>query len=173
MLMPLIRPATPADLPAVTAIFAHYVTTSVFTFETVPPALADWGHKLTGLAARGLPFLVADLEGEVAGYAYAAPWRPRPAYDRTAEDSIYLHPERTGLGLGRHLLRALLTSCAGAGVEQVVAVIADSGCPASVALHRAFGFTDAGRLRAVGHKHGQVIDTILMQHDLTAKTLAR
>lgn len=164
--MPLIRPAIPADLAAVTAIFAHYVTTSVATFETMPPTEDDWGHKLADLTARGLPFLVADVDGEVAGYAYAAPWRPKPAYHRTAEDSIYLHPERTRLGLGRRLLGVLLQDCAKAGVEQLIAVIADDS-PASVALHRAFGFADAGRLRAVGHKHGRVIDTVLMQRDLT------
>jgi L-amino acid N-acyltransferase YncA len=164
--MPLIRPAIPADLAAVTAIFAHYVLTSVATFETTPPSADDWGHKLAEVTGRGLPFLVADVDDEVAGYAYAAPWRPKPAYDRTAEDTIYLHPERTGLGLGRLLLGTLLPDCARAGVEQLIAVIADDSLP-SVALHRAFGFTDAGRLRAVGHKHGRVIDTVLMQRDLT------
>jgi len=165
--MPLIRPAIPADLAAVTAIFAHYVTTSVATFETTPLAEDAWRRKLADLTARGLPFLVAEVEGEVAGYAYAAPWRPKPAYDRTAEDTIYLHPERTRLGLGRRLLGALVQDCTRAGIEQLIAVIADDSL-ASVALHRRFGFTDAGRLRAVGHKHGRVIDTILMQCDLSA-----
>ncbi|HTU76804.1 MAG TPA: GNAT family N-acetyltransferase [Trebonia sp.] len=169
--MPLIRPAIHADLAVVAAIFAHYVTSSVATFETTPPTEQDWEQKHADLTARGLPFLVADVDGEVAGYAYAAPWRPKPAYHRTAEDSIYLHPERTGLGLGRRLLSALVQDCAGAGLEQLIAVIADDS-HASVSLHRAFGFTDAGRLRAVGHKHGRVIDTLLMQCDLRGGVVA-
>jgi L-amino acid N-acyltransferase YncA len=105
----------------------------------------------------------------VAGYAYAAPWRVKPAYRRTAEITIYLAPDRTGQGLGGRLLRALQQRCALAGLEQLIAVIADSGDLASIALHRTCGFTDAGRLRNVGRKQGRVIDTLLMQHDLTAQ----
>jgi phosphinothricin acetyltransferase len=103
----------------------------------------------------------------VAGYAYAAPWRAKPAYRHTVESTIYLAPDHTGRGLGRLLLRALQRHCALAGVEQMIAVIADSGNPASAGLHRACGFTEAGRLRNVGRKHGRVLDTLLMQHDLT------
>jgi phosphinothricin acetyltransferase len=106
--------------------------------------------------------------GSTTGYAYAAPWRPKPAYRHTVEDSVYLAPDRTGRGLGRRLLDALLTRCAQAGVRQVVAVIADTGDGASVALHRSFGFADVGRLTGVGRKHGRWVDTVLMQCDLTA-----
>lgn len=158
----------PTDLPTVTAIFSYYVTSSVATFETTPPTEEDWRHKQAGLDERGLPFLVCEVDGQLAGYAYAAPWRNKPAYAQAAEDTIYLHPERTGQGLGRRLLTSLLRQSAAAGVEQMIAVIADSGDPASVALHRACGFTDAGRLRHVGRKHGRLLDTILMQRDLTA-----
>ena len=101
--------------------------------------------------------------GTVAGYAYASPWRPKPAYRHTVEDSVYLAPGRRGRGLGRLLLDGLLAGCAAAGAQQVIAVIADTGDPASLALHRACGFTDAGRLREVGGKHGRVIDTVLLQ----------
>jgi L-amino acid N-acyltransferase YncA len=165
---PIIRPAAPGDLDAVAAIFSHYVTSSVITFEVTPPTAQEWRQTRDDLAARGLPFLVCECVGEVAGYAYAVPWRTKPAYRHTVESTIYLAPDRTGRGLGRRLLRALQQRCALAGVEQMIAVIADSGSPASIGLHRACGFTDAGRLCKVGRKHGRVIDTLLMQHDLTA-----
>lgn len=163
---PRIRPALPADLGAVTVIFAHYVTTSVVTFDEIPPGVSQWRGRLDDLAERRLPFLVADVDGSVAGYALASPWRPKPAYRHAVEDSVYLAPERTGRGLGGLLLRALLADCAKAGVRQVLAVIADTGEHASLGLHRSCGFTDAGRLREVGYKHGRWIDTLLMQKEL-------
>ena len=109
---------------------------------------------------------MAEENGTVCGYAYASPWRPRPAYRYTVEDTVYISPDRTGRGLGRALLAGLLTGCEQAGARQVIAVIADTGSDASVALHRRFGFEQAGRLRAVGRKHGRWIDTILMQREL-------
>jgi phosphinothricin acetyltransferase len=161
-----VRPAVRADLGAVAGILAFYVTNSVATFEEDPPGLAHWQQRLDGLAERGLPFVVAEAGGVVTGYAYASPWRPKPAYRHTAEDSVYLAPGQRGRGLGRRLLESLLTGCADAGVRQVIAVIADSGDPASVALHRACGFADAGRLRRVGYKHGRWVDTVLLQREL-------
>ncbi|WP_199736532.1 GNAT family N-acetyltransferase [Micromonospora sp. HM5-17] len=163
----LVRPAVPADLDAVAQIYAHYVTTSVVTFDEVAPTVDHWRQRLDDLTGRGLPFLVATVHGDVAGYAYAGPYRPKPAYRHTVEDSIYLAPDRTGLGLGRALLGALLPACAAAGARQMVAVIADSGSDASPALHRRFGFVEVGRLVAVGHKHGRWVDTVLMQRALT------
>jgi phosphinothricin acetyltransferase len=163
---PVIRPAEPSDLATVAAIYAHYVRETVVTFDEVPPTEADWRVKAEDLAARGLPFLVAETEGEIAGYAYAAPYRPKPAYRHTAEDSIYLAPGRTGLGLGSALLKALLTACRRTALRQLVAVIADSGSDASAALHRRFGFAEAGRLTNVGFKHDRWIDTVLMQRTL-------
>jgi L-amino acid N-acyltransferase YncA len=165
-----IRLAAPGDLDAVTAIFSYYVTSSVVTFEVTPPTAGHWRRTLGDLAARGLPFLVCECGGEVAGYAYAAPWRAKPAYRHTVETTIYVAPGRIGRGLGRQLLRALQQQCALAGAEQMIAVIADSGDPASAALHHACGFTDAGRLRSVGRKHGRLLDTLLMQHDLTGQS---
>ena len=161
-----VRAAGPADLEAVTAIFAHYVTSTVTTFEEVPPTVADWRRRLDDLADRNLPFLVADQDGTVTGYAYASPWRPKPAYRYTVEDTVYISPAHTGRGLGRALLAALLTGCEQAGARQVIAVIADTGSDASVALHRRLGFTPAGRLRRAGFKHGGWIDTVLMQREL-------
>jgi L-amino acid N-acyltransferase YncA len=154
------------DLDAVAAIFSHYVTTGVATFETVPPTADDWGRKLADVVGRGLPFLVADDGTEVVGFAYASPWRPKPAYDHTVEDTIYLAPGHTGRGIGVGLLGELLARCAEAKMRQVIAVIADTGSDASAALHRKFGFTQVGRLTGVGHKHDRWIDTVLMQLDL-------
>ena len=161
-----VRAAHPADLEPVAAICAHYVTTTVTTFEEVPPTAADWRLRLDDLARRNLPFLVAEQSGTICGYAYASPWRPKPAYRYTVEDTVYISPAHTGRGLGRALLGALLTGCERAGARQVIAVIADTGSDASVELHRRLGFTTAGRLRHVGRKHGQWIDTVLMQREL-------
>ncbi|MFJ4685785.1 GNAT family N-acetyltransferase [Streptomyces sp. NPDC088789] len=161
-----IRPAVPADLNAVAEIFTHYVCHTVITFEETPPPVAAWRRRLDDLAAQNLPFLVAELSGDVVGYAYAALWRPKPAYRHTVENSIYLAPGRTGRGLGGALLDALLTACAQTHVRQMIAVIADADTDASVALHRRYGFTDAGRLTAVGYKHDRWIDTVLMQRTL-------
>jgi phosphinothricin acetyltransferase len=163
-----IRPAVPADLAAVAEIYTYYVSHTVITFEQTPPTVADWQRRLDDLGGRDLPFLVADLNGEVAGYAYAGPWRPKPAYRYTVEDSIYLAPGQTGRGLGGALLEELLTRSAQAGMRQMIAVIADTGSPASTALHKRFGFAHAGRLNGVGYKHDRWIDTELMQRALTA-----
>jgi L-amino acid N-acyltransferase YncA len=167
--LPVVRPAAPADAELVAAIFAHYVATSVATFEEVAPTAADWRQRLDDLAARNLPFLVAEAaerDGSVCGFAYASPWRPKPAYRHTVEDTVYLSPGHTGRGIGSALLGGLLAGCADAGARQVIAVIADTGSDASAALHRRFGFTPAGRLAGVGRKHGRWIDTVLMQKDL-------
>ncbi|MEV6930477.1 N-acetyltransferase family protein [Dactylosporangium sp. NPDC051485] len=165
----LVRPAAPGDLAAVADIYAHYVTGTVATFEEHPPPIADWRRRLDDLTERGLPFLVGEAGGEVAGYAYAGPWRPKPAYRHTVEDSIYLAPGRTGAGFGTLLLGALLEACAGTDARQVIAVVADTGSDASTALHRRAGFTDAGRLTAVGYKHGRWIDTLLLQYTVPAR----
>jgi L-amino acid N-acyltransferase YncA len=165
-----IRAASRADLGQVAEIFAYYVTHSVATFETDPPTVADWRAKLDTADSLGLPFLVATFGGAVAGYAYASPWRPKPAYRHTVEDTVYLARGSTGRGLGSALLGELLARAGQAGARQMVAVIADAGADsaASVALHRAAGFAHVGTLTAVGHKHGRWIDTVLMQRDLTA-----
>jgi L-amino acid N-acyltransferase YncA len=171
---PVVRVAAPADAELVAAIFAHYVATSVVTFEEVAPTAEDWRRRLAELAGLNLPFLVAEAgggdglaeSGSVCGFAYASPWRPKPAYRHTVEDTVYLSPGHTGRGIGSALLGGLLARCAAAGARQVIAVIADTGSDASAALHRRFGFTEAGRLSAVGRKQGRWIDTLLMQKDL-------
>jgi phosphinothricin acetyltransferase len=109
---------------------------------------------------------VAETEGEIDGYAYAAPWRTKPAYRHTVEDTIYLAPGSTGRGLGGELLSELILRSEKAGARQMIAVISDTGTDASLALHRRHGFTGAGTLKAVGHKHGRWVDTVLMQLSL-------
>lgn len=162
----LIRPARVGDLAEVAAIFAHYVTGTVSTFEEVPPTVEWWGQRLADVTGRGLPFLVAEVEGGVAGYAYAGSWRDKPAYRHTVEDSIYVRPDRTGLGIGGALLSRLLGECARAGARRMIAVIADSGDASSTELHRRHGFTEVGRLVGVGFKHGRWWDTALWQRPL-------
>jgi phosphinothricin acetyltransferase len=161
-----VRPATTADLDAISDIYAHYVRTGVATFELIPPDSTEWSRRFDAVAASGLPFLAATVDDEVAGYAYCAPWKTRPAYQHTVEDSVYLAPRAVGLGIGGRLLDALLAECAESSVRQVIAVIVDAGGAASVALHRNRGFVEAGRLTAVGFKHGQWLDTLLLQRSL-------
>ncbi|WP_436770797.1 N-acetyltransferase family protein [Yinghuangia sp. YIM S09857] len=162
-----IRPAHPDDLESVAAIYAHYVHNSVATFDEVPPTAEDWRAKAYDLHARGLPFLVAEADWQVVGFAYAAPWRPKPAYRHTAEDTVYISPDHTAKGVGRSLLSTLLPLCADAGVRRVLAVIADGGDDNnSTRLHKSFGFTEAGRLTEVGFKHNRWIDTVLYELEL-------
>jgi L-amino acid N-acyltransferase YncA len=160
-----VRRFAPADLRQVAEIFGWYAVNSDATFEVAPRSDAAWSQLATDLVGRGLPFLVAEAEadGAIVGYAYAGPWRHKPAYRATVEDSIFVAPAATGRGVGRLLLGELLTACAAAGARQVIAVIADSEAAASVALHESCGFTRAGRLVDVGHKRGKWISTVLMQ----------
>jgi phosphinothricin acetyltransferase len=164
---PVIRPATPDDAAAIAAVYAHYVEHSVATFDLTAPDAAWWTAKIADLTAAGWPFLVAEDGGGPAGFAYVAPWRVKPAYRQTVEDTIYLAPGRTGRGIGRALMGALLDAARAAGARQVIAVVADGGDESSVRLHGAFGFVAAGRLRAVGFKHGRWLDTVLLQAELT------
>jgi phosphinothricin acetyltransferase len=138
----------------------------VTTFEETPRAVREWDDLRVLLDGLELPFLVAEADGEIAGYAYASPWRQKPAYRYTVEDSVFVAHDLTGRGTGRLLLGGLLSSCSASGARQVIAVIADGDDPASAALHAAFGFAEAGRLAHVGYKHGQWIDTLLMQRAL-------
>jgi L-amino acid N-acyltransferase YncA/catechol 2,3-dioxygenase-like lactoylglutathione lyase family enzyme len=162
-----VRPAAPADAEAVARIYAPYVTGSVVSFEEAPPGPAEIARRMADVTECGLPYLVAEAAGAVVGFGYCAPYRPRAAYRFAVEDSVYVAPAARGRGAGRALLEELLARCAEAGVRQVIAVIADSGDPASVALHRRLGFVDAGRLTAVGFKHGRWIDTIRLQRTLS------
>jgi phosphinothricin acetyltransferase len=164
----LIRPGTAADLPAITAIYAHAVRHSAASFEIEPPDLTEMANRRDAVLALGWPYLVAEQAGQVLGYAYASPFRSRHAYRFTVEDSIYLHPGAQGRGVGRALLAELIARCQAAGARQMLAVIGDAGNAASVALHRAAGFADAGVLHAVGRKFDRWVDVVLMQRALGA-----
>jgi L-amino acid N-acyltransferase YncA len=164
-----IRPTSPGDLDAVREIYAYHVRTGVATFELTPPDRSEWLQRLRAVTAHGLPFLTATLDGEVAGYAYCVPWKTRPAYQHTVEDSVYVAPQAVGRGVGGRLLEALLEECAQSGVREVIAVIVDADDAASLALHRNRGFVDAGRLTAVGFKHGRWLDTLLLQRSLSGQ----
>ena len=161
-----IRAATPADAEAIAAIYAHHVLHGTATFDTEPPGIVAWQARIGEIAGRGWPFLVAEAGGDgVAGYAYAAQFRDRPAYAHTCEDSIYVADDRLGEGIGTVLLDALLEAARGAGFEQMIAVIG-GGEPASVALHARLGFVETGRMRGVGRKFGRTLDTVYMQRAL-------
>lgn len=164
-----VREAWPADLDAVTAIYAAYVLETTVSLAETPPTRTQWGARYWELAGRGLPFLVAECEGEVMGMAFCSPWKAKSAYRFTVESSIYLDPRATGRGIGTALLEELLDRCATTGIREVIAVIVDNGGTASEKLHLRCGFTEAGRLRGVGAKHGSTLDTILMQRHLTVE----
>ncbi|PQV48008.1 GNAT family N-acetyltransferase [Paraburkholderia sp. BL21I4N1] len=163
---PLIRDATEADLPAIQAIYAHHVLTGVASFEEIPPSVDDLRARLASVRGHGLPYMVAEIDGDVAGYCYATPYRPRAAYRNTIEDSIYVNDAYRGRGLGRILLEALIARCETGPWRQMVAVIADGGSGGSLSLHTRLGFELTGTLKAVGFKHGRWLDTTLMQRKL-------
>lgn len=162
-----IRPARAADLAAIRDIYNHYVRTSTVTFDEEETALEFWEHKHELLAETGLPFLTAeDADGAVCGFAYAQHWRAKSAYRFSAENTIYLRPEAAGRGLGKALLEALLAASAAAGLREIIAVIEPTAAAASIALHRRYGFVDAGRLRNVGVKFGSSLDVVFLQKSL-------
>ena len=163
---PMLRAAGAADVPAMVAIYGHHVRQGTATFEIEPPGQEEMTRRLDAGDRDGLPWLVAEAADRVVGYAYAGPYRPRPAYRHTVEDSIYLAPEAMGQGLGRALLTALIAACAARGDRQMVAVIGDSGNAASIGLHAALGFAHVGTLRDVGRKFDRWLDVVLMQRAL-------
>jgi len=162
---PTIRIAQPGDASAVAAIYAHHVAHGSASFDTVPRSEAETASRIAECAARGWPFLVAETEGQVVGYAYATQFRDRPAYSSTCENSIYVGPDHVGRGIGTLLLGALLEAAAQSGFRQMIAVVGGAE-PASVRLHAAAGFTEAGRMRSVGRKFGRWLDTLYMQKSL-------
>lgn len=161
-----IRPSTDKDLPAIQAIYAHYVLDTLCTLDLAPPSLAEMAARRAAVLARGLPWLVAEVDGAVAGYAYAGPYRLRGGFDNTVEDALYVAPDRAGRGLGRALLAALIDACETGGYRQMVAVIGNAGNAASIGLHEAFGFRPVGLLPSVGWKAGRWLDCVLMQRAL-------
>jgi phosphinothricin acetyltransferase len=147
-------------------IYAGHVRTGTATFETEPPPPEEIARRLADVAQRGLPWLVAEVGGAIVGYAYAGPYRLRPAYRYTVENSVYLDPAWTGRGIGRALMERVIAACERRGCRQMIAVIGDSANAASIGLHRGLGFRDVGTFRDVGWKFGRWLDTVLMQREL-------
>ncbi len=163
-----IRACEERDMIAVTAIYRHHVLHSPATFEIDPPGIREMMARRLRLVQKGFPYLVAEQEGEVIGYAYAGPYRPRPAYRFTVENSVYVRPGNQRQGIGRRLMMALLAECAQKRFHQVIAVIGDAANEASISLHESLGFHRVGTLRAVGFKFDRWYDSILMQRELDA-----
>ena len=163
-----IRPSTGADIDAITRIYAWSVKNGSGTFEMEPPDRLEIERRRADVLARGWPWLVLEHAGTVAGYAYASPFRPRPAYRFCVEDSVYLAPENVGRGFGRLLLAELLARCEAAGARQMLAVIGDSANAASIGVHRALGFSPVGTIRSAGWKFDRWLDVVLMQKALGA-----
>ncbi len=161
-----LRDCEKSDIPAITAIYGHAVRHSRSTFEIDPPKEREMAVRREALVSKGYPYIVAVIDDALAGYAYASPYRPRPAYDGTVEDSVYVHKDFRGQGLGRSLLQRLIADAEVRDFRQMVAVIGDSTNAVSIRLHESLGFALVGTFRSVGWKHEQWLDTVLMQRAL-------
>ncbi|MGE0701763.1 MAG: N-acetyltransferase family protein [Hyphomicrobiaceae bacterium] len=166
MARPPIRLSTPDDIPAITAIYRPAVMTGLASWEYDPPDEAEMRRRQAVIVAAGYPYLVAELDGRVIGYAYASSYRPRPGYRYTCENSVYVAADVQRTGAGRALLAELIDRCTASGLRQMVAVIGDSGNAASIGLHRALGFTFCGIIHSIGWKAGRWIDGVYMQRAL-------
>lgn len=162
-----IRDVMAEDLPSVREIYNHYVANSTVTFDEKPMTLAALRSKFQHLGKLGMPFLVAESPtGQILGYAYVYPWREKAAYRFTVENSIYLGPAATGKGLGKALLAELISRSKAAGLKEIIAVIADQGADASIAMHKNFGFKEIGHMGKVGFKFDRWLGTVLLQKSL-------
>jgi L-amino acid N-acyltransferase YncA len=162
-----LRDATERDVPDMRAIYNHYVLNSTVTFDEDPLTLAEMRAKFRAVEKLKYPWLVAvSPRGEILGYAYVTPWKPKAAYRYTVENSIYLGAAATGKGLGSALMAELLVRSKAAGIREIIAVIADKGADASIAMHERFGFTSQGHMGKVGFKFGRWLGTVLMQKSL-------
>ena len=166
MSSPEIRTATAADLPFVTKIYEHAVLHGTATFELTPPDFAEMTRRFDALMVGGFPYFVADLDGRVVGYAYAGPYRPRPAYRFTVENSVYLEPAIHRRGIGLKLMQRLIDDCETRGFRQMIAVIGDSANTGSIGVHTRCGFQMIGTHPNVGFKFGRWLDTVMMQRAL-------
>ncbi|HEX6362632.1 MAG TPA: GNAT family N-acetyltransferase [Albitalea sp.] len=162
----LLRPSAAADVPAIAAIYAWNVLNGTGTFELEAPGAAEMARRRDDVLARGLPWLVAERDGRVLGYAYANVFRPRPAYRFCLEDSIYLDPQAQGQRVGTLLLAELVARCEARGARQMLAVIGDSANAASIGVHRALGFETTGLMKSAGWKFGRWLDVVIMQRAL-------
>jgi L-amino acid N-acyltransferase YncA len=167
----IIRPARETDLEDITGIYADAVVNGTASYELDPPALDEMRRRYRSLTEGGLPYIVAENNNAIVGYAYAGPFRPRPAYRFIVEDSVYVAPQAKGRGIGCALMQHLIAETQSLGFRQMIAVIGD-GRPdsASVRLHEALGFRHSGRLEGSGYKHGRWLDTVFMQLSLNGGT---
>jgi L-amino acid N-acyltransferase YncA len=163
---PSIRAAAPNDIPAITRIYTHAVLHGTASFELEPPDESEMARRQRALIESGHPYLVAEADGTVLGYAYAGPYRARPAYRWSVEDSVYIAPDAQRRGIGRALLVRLIAESEARGFRQMIAVIGDSAQVPSIELHRALGFRLVGTFAAVGFKHGRWLDSVLMPRPL-------
>jgi len=163
---PVLRDATPEDMPAVQEIYAQYVLNGKASFEETPPGLDEMLRRRDAVVETGLPYLVAETDGVLHGYAYAAPYRTRSGYRYTLEDAIYVAPGALGAGVGTLLLGGLIERCEALGYRQMVSVIGDSDNAPSIGLHRKLGFEQTGVLKSIGFKFGQWVDSVVMQRSL-------
>jgi phosphinothricin acetyltransferase len=161
-----VRDSTDADVPRCAEIYGHHVATSTASFELDPPTIDELARRREANLALGLPWLVAGHEGHVVGFAYAGPWRLRPAYEWTVEDTVYVDHEAVGRGIGRQLLEVLVERCTALGKRQMIGVIGGSAIEASVGLHEALGFHRVGTLEGVGWKFEEWLDVVLVQRSL-------
>jgi L-amino acid N-acyltransferase YncA len=161
-----VRRVTDSDVTAVTDIYAYHVLHGTGSFEIDPPDVPEMARRMADVGIRGLPYFVAEIGNTVVGYAYATLYRPRVAYRFTLEDSVYVHHEYAGRGIGTALLEELIRACRDWGCRQLVAVIGDSQNTASIRVHEKFGFRHSGVLRSVGFKFDRWIDTVFMQLSL-------
>ena len=162
-----IRDATPADIPAIHAIYAHHVLHGLASFEEIPPPLDEMRVRFEAVVSAGKPYIVAEIDGRIAGYGYASAYRSRSAYRYTLENSIYVAEGMRGKGVGSALLTALVQRCKRGPWRQMLAIIGDSGNAASIGVHRKAGFRQVGVLERVGYKHGRWVDSVVMQLELS------
>ena len=153
-------------MPAIHSIYAHHVLHGLATFEEEPPSAEELERRFRDVSGRGLPYVIAEVGGVIAGYGYCAPYRPRSAYRYTLEDSIYVRHDMTGRGVGRSLLEELIRRCETLGYRQIIAVIGDSANAGSIGVHAACGFLRVGTLRSAGFKFGRWVDSVFMQRPL-------
>lgn len=172
-MLPVVRPVTEADIAPITAIYAAEVRDFVNTYEYDAPDQAEMRRRMQGIVEAGYPYLVAEVDSEVAGYAYASSFRARTGYRFTVENSVYVAAERQGHGIGSALLERLIAECEACGFRQMVAVIGEAANNGSIRLHERFGFRHIGTFPGIGLKHGRWLDTVFMQRALGPDTNER
>ena len=161
-----IRPSKASDVAAIAEIYGYHVLNGLASFELLAPSADEVAKRRADVVGKNFPYLAAEADGRVVGYAYASLYRARPAYRHTLEDSVYVHKDYQGRGVGKRLLEALIDACEKAGARQLIAVIGDSDNHGSIGLHEACGFNQVGTMKAVGFKFGRWVDSVYMQREI-------